>query len=671
MAQQDTLASSRGDIVRYLIAVYKSLGGGWQSRVGKDIVPEHTIEALGKRTYWGNLLEPISLHTEPEQPPTGKDVKPFNKPMWLMFQNKPPIKSLRRINMIYRKTYVSGYLYLMLCIVLPGLIVLSEAMATAPAQQIAKKTSSEEKPSEEPKPKKAASAGPVDEYKRGNPRSCVSEYFKAARGGDYKQAANYLDLRNLPRWMDESQGPGLARQLKIVLDRTIRVDLELISADPKGNLEDGLHSALESIGRIKEKYLDRSVDILLQWVPREDGIYIWKFSNRTVAEIPDLYRQFGYRPFEEKLSKLFPDITFLGWHMWQWFVFLVFVGLAFLAAKVLTWLCRGLLRRRDTKMRRQVAQYIVGPLRIMLFFLFLIPGIQMIGPSSTIRSILHAGTLWTVAVAWTLIRLVDLSVHLWVQRLQVGEEETAMVLMRPVKKILTALIILIAALVWLSNVGFNVSALLTGLGVGGIAVALAAQDTLKNFIASIMILLDKPYRIGQRIVVKGHDGVVEEIGLRSTKIRLLTGHQTTVPNDQMANLDIENIGRRPHIRRLTNITITYDTPPEKIEKAINIIKQLLDNHKGMDPEFPPRVYFNEFNQASLNILVLYWYHPADYWGFLEFSQQLNLQIVREFTKEGIKFAFPTSTTYLSQDDGDHLHVSITGGSQPTGQKEAA
>ena len=574
-------------------------------------------------------------------------------------------------SMNYRIISKIGYLYLMACFVLTGLIAFSSAEAQAPAQKAAEKISKEEKPSKEPKPQKAAPVGPVDEYERGNPRSCVTGFLKATRDGNYKRAANYLDLRNLPRWMDEDQGPKLARQLKIILDRTTRVDLELISADPKGNLEDGLHSALESIGRIKEKYSDRSVDILLQRVPREDGIYIWKFSNRTVAEIPGMNRQFGYRPFEEKLSSLFPDITFLGWHLWQWFVFLVIAGLAFIAALVLTWLCSALLRLKDTEMRRQAEQFVIGPLRIVQFFLFLYPGVQMIGPSVTIRSILQAGTLWTIAVAWTLVRLVDLSVYWWVQRVQEGEESATMILLRPVRKILTVLIILIAALVWLSNIGFNVSALLTGLGVGGIAVALAAQDTLKNFFASIMILLDKPYRIGQRIVVKGHDGVVEEIGLRSTKLRLLTGHLTSVPNDQMANLDIENIGRRPHIRRLTNITITYDTPPEKIEKAINIIQQLLDNHKGMDPEFPPRVYFNEFNPASLNILVLFWYHPADYWGYLEFCQQVNLQIVREFTKEGIKFAFPTSTTYLTQDDGHQLQVSITGDSEPIGQIGAA
>jgi MscS family membrane protein len=171
-----------------------------------------------------------------------------------------------------------------------------------------------------------------------------------------------------------------------------------------------------------------------------------------------------------------------------------------------------------------------------------------------------------------------------------------------------------------------------------------------------MVLLDKPYQVGQRILVKGHDGVVEEIGLRSTKMRLLTGHQTTIPNDEMARLDIENIGRRPHIRRLTNITITYDTPLEKVEKAVRIINDILDNHEGMDPEFPPQVYFNDFNPDSLNIIMLYWYHPPAYWDFLAFNQRVNTQIMQEFEKEGIQFAFPTTTTYLKQDNSQPLSV---------------
>jgi MscS family membrane protein len=224
---------------------------------------------------------------------------------------------------------------------------------------------------------------------------------------------------------------------------------------------------------------------------------------------------------------------------------------------------------------------------------------------------LQSGTLFIIAFLWAAIRFIDIAFEWWTERMRKGDQEEAAVLMRPVKKLAKTVIIVIAALIWLDNIGFNINTLIAGLGVGGIAVALTAQDTLKNFIASVMILLDKPYRIGQRIVVKGHDGVVEEIGLRSTRMRLLTGHQTTIPNDQMATMDIENIGRRPHIRRLANITICYDTPLEKIEKAVAIILKILENHDGMDPEFPPRAYFNEFNADSLNLLVLYWYHPAD------------------------------------------------------------
>ena len=99
---------------------------------------------------------------------------------------------------------------------------------------------------------------------------------------------------------------------------------------------------------------------------------------------------------------------------------------------------------------------------------------------------------------------------------------------------------------------------------------------------------------------------------------------------------------------------------KKIEKAVDIILKILDNHEGMDPAFPPRAYFSEYHPYSLNILVLYWYHPADYWGYMKFSQWVNLQIAREFQNEGIKFAFPTSTTYLSQDGGQPLVVNLGG-----------
>ena len=211
--------------------------------------------------------------------------------------------------------------------------------------------------------------------------------------------------------------------------------------------------------------------------------------------------------------------------------------------------------------------------------------------------------------------------------------------------------------------GKSITTILAGLGVGALAIALAGQDTIKNFFGSLVILLDKPFEIGERIVVDNYDGPVESIGFRSTRIRTLTGHQIIVPNSEMVNKTVQNIGRRPYIRRLANITITYDTPPEKVERALDIIKEILKNHEGINPEFPPRVFFNGFNDSSLNILMLYWYFPPEYWKYLQFSEHVNMQILERFNAEGIDFAFPTQTIYLANDNKRQLALNLLRGQQ--------
>jgi len=565
--------------------------------------------------------------------------------------------------MIIRKAIKIRFIAFTVLLVMGGLFTIQSAMAQHPAMTALKDTAKEEKPEEKSEIEKPK--GPRDEYNRGTPRSSVEGFVAATRDGKFEKAAQYLDLRNLPIWIDADEGPILARKLKIIMDKAFWMDLELVSTDPDGAQNDGLPFNRDLLDRIKTPY--KTVDILLQHVPREDGVYIWKFSNRTVAEIPLLYDHFGYSPYEEKLRKLLPDITFLGWQSWQWLEFLILLPLAFLAALVPTWFAGFLLRRQETEMKRRVGQFITGVVRIILWLLLIRIGVQIIGPSMTMRTVMNVGTLTTIAFIWAAMRFMDLGFDWWMSRLRKSGRESTIVLLNPTKTVFKTVIVIIGIVIWLDNIGYDVATLLAGLGVGGIAVALAAQDTLKNFLGSIIVLLDKPYQVGQRIVIKGHDGVVEEIGLRSTKIRLLTGHQTTVPNEQMAGSDIENIGRRPHIRRLTNIALPYNTPLDKVQKAVDIIRTTLDNHEGMDPDFPPRVYFNEFNPASLNIIVLYWYHPPNYWDFLDFNQRVNMQIMQEFEKEGIKFAFPTTTTHLAPDDQNPLLVSLTGSSQEPGQ----
>jgi MscS family membrane protein len=252
----------------------------------------------------------------------------------------------------------------------------------------------------------------------------------------------------------------------------------------------------------------------------------------------------------------------------------------------------------------------------------------------------------------------------------------------------------------LYRMGVSLIPLLTGLGVGGLAFALAARPTLENIIGSFMIFVDKPYRVGQRVSVLGQNGTVEAIGLRSTKIRLLSGHLTSIPNEKMAAVEVENIGRRPHIRRVFNITITYDTPPEKITRAIEILRKILSVPETPDeetihfttdkkkanashstaappalaamvedierdfhpnwainqPNFEPQVSFNEFNADSLNIKVFYWFHPPDYWKYLDHATWINTQIMERFNAEGIDFAFPTQTLHLASDEKRPLNV---------------
>jgi MscS family membrane protein len=198
--------------------------------------------------------------------------------------------------------------------------------------------------------------------------------------------------------------------------------------------------------------------------------------------------------------------------------------------------------------------------------------------------------------------------------------------------------------------GQNITTILAGLGLAGMAVALGAQDTIKNFFGFLMIVLDKPFQIGDRIDFDGHDGVVEKVGLRSTRMRRLDGHVVSIPNMLAADKVIHNIGGRIHIRRIMNIGITYNTPPKKVEQAITIVKDILKDHEGMHEDWPPYVYFKDFADSALIIFAIYWYHPPAYWDYMKHAEYVNLEILKRFNKAGIEFAFPTQTVYMGKDD---------------------
>ena len=258
-----------------------------------------------------------------------------------------------------------------------------------------------------------------------------------------------------------------------------------------------------------------------------------------------------------------------------------------------------------------------------------------------------------VAAAYALYRLVDVIEH-YLNRL-VSKTETKLddMLVPVVRKALRITIAIVAVLLIAESVvgRDKITSVLLGAGVGGIAVALAAKDTIANFFGSITIFADRPFQIHDLVKINGHYGSVAEVGFRSSRIRTLEGHLVTIPNNTIANANIENVGERPFIRRTSNLTITYGSGTKKTERAVEIVKDVLSKVPDInsDPERPPRVYFSDFNDWALNIYMSYWVRPPDYWLYQEVNERVNFEIMKLFETEGIEFAFPSQTLYLKKD----------------------
>lgn len=269
------------------------------------------------------------------------------------------------------------------------------------------------------------------------------------------------------------------------------------------------------------------------------------------------------------------------------------------------------------------------------------------------------GTIVLIWVIYRLVAVVDSRLKQWAATTVSTVDDMLVPLVGKTLRIFVAVVGTVMVLQTLT--GIDVGPLIASLGIGGLALALAAKESVANFFGALTILFDKPFLVGERILVGGYDGIVESVGFRSIRLRTLTGNLVTVPNEKVVNSCIENVGKRPHIRWLTNITIAYDTPPEKVERAVQIIRNVLENHEGMHPDFPPRVYFNGFNDWSLNIMVIAWYHPPNYWDYQAWLERTCLAILKAFEEEGIEFAFPTRTLYLAGDARRQLTLHVLRG----------
>ncbi|WP_448211389.1 mechanosensitive ion channel family protein [Colwellia sp. MEBiC06753] len=466
---------------------------------------------------------------------------------------------------------------------------------------------------------------PTDEYKRGQPRSSIAGFLHAAREYDFETASNYLDYRNISEQTKAIGKAELARQLSVILNRTIWVDLQAVSDQPQGNLADNLPAYRELIGQVDTP--KGPVNILLQRVPRaDDRVSIWKISNATVENIPRLFKHYSYSPFGEWLSKVLPAGDIFGVMYWQWLYFLSLLICFYLISSAITWTGVKLLKTIKPKTSVELIRLIRGPLNL----LFTIALVRIFIPQSNIthaaQALVEGATLLTITWVWAFFCLIDLLKTKLASRFLAQDKPLAIYLLRPASTVAKSLIVITGVLIWFENLGFSATTLLAGLGIGGLAVALAAQKTVENIIGAITLYTSTPVKIGNFCRFGSQLGVVEEIGLRATRIRTIERTVIHIANAQFIDMQIENFSERERIAYRPKIKLALDCKKDHVEAFMQAFKATLQANSLVD-ESPCRVYVKDINPQGIELYVLSYINTLDYETYLATTNDLNLSIL--------------------------------------------
>ena len=488
--------------------------------------------------------------------------------------------------------------------------------------------------------------GPQDQYNRTTPRGSFQGLTGALDDRDYELALEYMDLRNLPKKISGKE-LELGRELKIILDRSLWIDADTLSADPLGHRDDGLKSYLDLIASLEIPGDD--VELFMQRVPDGKGGFVWKLSNRSVAKIPVLYQYHGYGEIGDKLSRMFPEYQFLGLVVWQWAMLFGIFLMSFMIAWIITWLINLILRTRKVVGYDQYRSFIAGPVRFLLLVMIIRVMFESIAPSTMARAIFEAKTLPIIAIVWLLTGFIKLVFARMGERMKHAGNENAIRLLHPATTLANVIILLIALLSWLDNLGFSVTALLTGLGVGGIAVGLAAQKSIENLIGAVTLLVSQPVTIGDFCRVGKTLGVVEEIGLRATMLRTLDRTIVSIPNAVFANMDIENLTSRDRILYRRRIRLRNDTTPDQVRAILENVRSMFLEHKAVNPD-PARIRFIEYGEYALELEAFAYINTCDFNEYLGTVEDLNLRIMDIIEAAGSQLAVPARVVHMDQQE---------------------
>ncbi len=346
--------------------------------------------------------------------------------------------------------------------------------------------------------------------------------------------------------------------------------------------------------------------------------------------------------------------TFYGNTVTDWAGALLIVVGALIVGKILYWVFGGVLRKLTQKTKTKFDDIILDMVEEPIVFAITVAGIwfglqRLVLPTKIELLITDSiQFLVVLSITWLIARLLEsLFAHYLAPLADRSENSLDDQLLPIARKGVRSTVWIVGVIVALNNAGYEVTAVITGLGIGGLALAMAAKDTVSNVFGGFTIFTDRPFSLKDRVRVDGYDGTIEEIGIRSTRLRTLSGTLVTIPNAAFSGNSVENVSVEPSRKIVLNLGLTYDTTPEAMEQAIAVLKERHEAAGGVEEKIV--VGFNGFGDFAMNILFIYYISKgADIVGT---QTSINLEILKQFAAAGLEFAFPTQTLYTIRSDG--------------------
>jgi MscS family membrane protein len=502
-----------------------------------------------------------------------------------------------------------------------------------------------------PPPAKAEPATPIDPLGRATPRGAVMGLLKCTESEDYETAARYLQPT-------PGQDTNLVQRAKelYALHGRFKGSIALLSDDPNGSIEPGLPP-----GEVRAGVLSvggATLDVMLVRVNDSESGKIWLISKETVANIPTLYAQMKTEA-PALVDRIVPAALtgrrLLRMSVAQWLEWLLSIPISWLLAWLVAFLLSVPERIRHKLQKlpfRPVWETRHGmPVKCILAILLHGVFVYLLGPPLLYRVYYFRflATLLTGCFLWLLSTITDRSFEHAVNRTrtQHGGGESILIVMQRLTRIMLLIIASVAAL---GLFGINVKTTLAGLGIGGLAIALAAQKTLENLIGGVSLLMDKAIRVGDFCQIGGQLGTVEDIGLRSLKLRTLDQNLSVVPNGSLAQMQFENMARRSKLLINQTFALRIETRAEQLRFVLDHVQSMLDQHPAIEPK-TCRVRAMTFVGAAYQMELFAYGKTGDWAQFTAIRQDVILKIAEIVEASGTRFAAPTQLTYLSRDKG--------------------